>query len=525
MLLSNDMYEVINFYCEFGFNLTKVSNKQPVLPSWNELINKSPRVWVEWLQEGYGLGLLCGKSSMVTVVDVDIKPVPGGLRMLLNNTLWQETGKGFHYVFRYDPDFPSTRIDELSTDILNDNRQVIIPPSMVDGKYRRWGNMVEPMPMDSELKDFLLSKVDSRLPKTPLSLSSEPIVEGNRNNTLIHLGGVLRQWENPEQVAKTLWLINNHFVNPPLPKEEVLAMAKSIDKYNSQDFAKLEDKVFEYLKMTEGATIHDIKDFLKEDRTKVDIALYNLKEAERVLKSGNRFYVLTKVQWKDSFTFETGNRVPFKVPYFNEIAEFNWGDMILIGGKPSVGKTTISMNIAKQLSLQGVIPYYINLENSSRFGQTATRLGLKAGEIRWATSSDPRTIEIERNVVTIVDWLLVEDKCETDVVFKYFSEQLQQKGGFLILFQQLKDNNEYFAPNMSKQFPSFSARYIYDDETKNREFGCFRIDKNREPKGRWVGKLPCRYDRDTMVLDLLDTEYPPEMMKIKEIFGATEDRC
>jgi hypothetical protein len=180
------------------------------------------------------------------------------------------------------------------------------------------------------------------------------------------------------------------------------------------------------------------------------------------------------------------------------------------------------MNIIKQMSEQGVVPYYINLETGSRFANTATRLGLKAGDFHFDTCGNPKEIELEKNAVTIIDWLMIDEKFETDKVFKWFAEQLQLKGGLLIVFQQLRDNNHYFAQDMVKQFPSFSARYIYDEEEKNREFGAFKIDKNREPKGRWVGKLPCRYDRDTMVLDLLDVEMPSGYYKAKEIFGAKE---
>jgi Predicted ATP-dependent serine protease len=400
-------------------------------------------------------------------------------------------------------------------------RQIIIPPSVVEGKHRAWVDMIEPSKMGDELKDFLLSQIDTKVVKAPLSISNEPVVvEGNRNNMLIHLGGVIRSWCNPVQVANILWLINQHFIMPPLPKPEIEAMARSIAKYDSQDFVKFENKIYEYLKMTEGATIHDIKDFTKEDRTTLDIALYNLREQEKVLKSGNRFYVLNKVEWKQDFHFEQGQLIPFKMPYFDEIANFCWGDLILLGGKPSIGKTTVAMNIAKQLSVQGIVPYYINLESGSRFCNTATRLGLRVGDMHFTTASNPQAIELEKNAVTILDWLLIDDKFETDKVFKYFSEQLKAKGGVLIIFQQLRDNNEYFAKDMVRQFPSFSARYIYDDEAKNREFGSFKVDKNRDPKGRWVSKLPCRYDRDTMVLDLLDTELPVEAQKVADYFGG-----
>jgi hypothetical protein len=523
-MINGQTIDNLNFYADLGWNLVKVNGKAPVESNWTNLTHKNTGEWLNWLTEGYNLGVLCGEASMVTVVDIDQPSVPAGLQRVLNRTLTQFTNKGSHWVYEYDPEIPSTRIDALKVDLLSKGRQIVIPPSCVEGKYRSWVDQIEPSRMDDSLKDYLLTQVGTKVNMEPLSLvgGSPIVVEGNRNNTLIHLGGVMRNWLNPIQVAKVLALINQNFITPSLPIHEIEAMAKSIAKYDSKDFQKFENKIYEYLKMTEGATIHDIKDFTKEDRTTLDIALYNLREQEKVLKSGNRFYVLKKVEWKTDFHFEQGKTVPFKIPYFDEIANFCWGDLILLGGKPSVGKTTIAMNIAKQLSVQGVIPYYINLESGSRFGSTATRLGLKVGDIHFATHSNPQAIELERDAVTILDWLLIDEKYETDKVFKYFSEQLKSKGGILILFQQLRDNNQYFAHDMVKQYPSFAARYIYDEEEKNREYGAFRIDKNREPKGRWVSKLPCRYDRDTMVLDLLDTEYPAEMGKIKKMFGATE---
>jgi len=516
--------DVLNFYSEMGFNLVKANEKQPVMPSWTELINKSPREWLSWLNEGYNLGLLCGETSNTTVIDIDQEIIPEGLLRVLNRTLMQKTNKGWHYVYQFDKDIPSTRIDALKVDLMGSGRQIIIPPSQVNGRYREWSDMIEPSRLDDELKDFLLSQVGTKVNVEPLSLvgGSPLVVEGNRNNTLIHLGGVMRNWLNPIQVAKVLALINQNFITPSLPITEIEAMAKSIAKYDSRDFEQFEEKIYQYLKMTEGAIIHDIKDFTKEDRTTIDIALYNLREKERVFKSGNRFYVLNKVEWKQDFHFEQGKAIPFKMPYFDDVAQFCWGDLVLLAGKPSVGKTTIAMNIAKQLSVQGVVPYYVNLESGSRFGSTATRLGIKVGDMHFTTASNPQVIELEKDSVTIIDWLLIDEKYETDKVFKHFSEELKKKGGVLILFQQLRDNNHYFAQDMVKQFPSFAARYIYDEEENSREFGAFRIDKNREPKGRWVSKLPCRYDRDTMVLDLLDTEMPVGMQRVMDVFGAKE---
>jgi len=88
---------------------------------------------------------------------------------------------------------------------------------------------------------------------------------------------------------------------------------------------------------------------------------------------------------------------------------------------------------------------------------------------------------IEKNAVTIIDWLMVEDKSQTDSVMKYFVEQLFKTNGFLIIFMQIKKNGEWFAPNMIDQFPTLAARYIYDND-EDGTTGKWLIDVIREAK-------------------------------------------
>lgn len=527
--------DLLNKYSELGWSLTKLSkeDKKPLETDWTNKVHKNPAEWMSWINERYNIGVRTGKVSNLTVIDIDQDVVPKELNDLLNTTLSQKTNKGFHFFYQYEPSLPVTRIESLKTDILNDGRQVVIPPSVVGDKVRFFvDDRVKIAKMSDKLKEYLTSITKDKKLENPLSLETGNIEEGDRNNTLVHLGGIIRQWCNPEQTAKTMWLINTRFMNPPLHRREVEAMARSIDKYSQSDFSKLEDRVYSYLQIVENANIHDIKDFTKEARDKIDIAVYNLVSAEKIIRHGNRYSVLKKVSWRDDFNVATGERVNFEVPYFNDAGNFCWGDMVLIGGKPSVGKTTVAMNIVRQLSLQGKIPYYVNLESGSRFGRTAERLGIRQGQMKWTTTSNPMNIEIEKGVITIIDWLMIEDKCQTDSVFKHFAEQLQSKGGFLFLFQQLRENNTYFAPDLVKQFPSFACRYIYDDETKDRLNGHFKIDKNREPKDIWVNKIPCKYDTDTMLLEEVtnigaygvDKSEPKEAQTIndiKEVFGGT----
>ena len=96
--------------------------------------------------------------------------------------------------------------------------------------------------------------------------------------------------------------------------------------------------------------------------------------------------------------------------------------------------------------------------------------------------------------------MLIIDKSKTDLVFRHLVEQLYKTNGFIICFQQLKEDNGYFAPNMCKQFPALSARYMYDNEDSG-EYGYFKVDVIREPKMNIKAyDIPCQYNWETKEL-------------------------
>jgi hypothetical protein len=95
---------------------------------------------------------------------------------------------------------------------------------------------------------------------------------------------------------------------------------------------------------------------------------------------------------------------------------------------------------------------------------------------------------------------MIDNKAETDIIFRKLIEQLQKSRGFLIVFQQLKEDNSYFAVNLVKQFPSLSARYIYDEEHDG-TYGKFHIDVIRRPKRKMkFCQIPCVYNFETALL-------------------------
>jgi len=368
-----------------------------------------------------------------------------------------------------------------------------------------------------ELKDFLKSKIT-----VPRKSFSEKLVddiktedfnlglidEGERNASLIKLGGIFRKELNLNQTGFVLNVINSHVCKEPLAQNEIKAMVNSLDKYTIFDERELAHKVLEYLKDVEEANRTEISMAVAntnrgEDKKRIDKALKYLVKEGYVIKRGARYSIIMKANWKEAL-IETGKPIDFKVPYFYDIAHFNYGDMILIGSKNKKGKTHISMNIVKQFVEQKIKPYYISLETGSRFAKIAMQLGMKEGDFKWTFCSDPTQIELEPNAVTIIDWLLIVDKSKTDLIFRHFVEQLYKTNGFLIVFMQLKgskmQDNEWFAPNMVSQFPALSARYIYDNEDDG-VYGKFKIDVIREPKlhiKTW--EIPCYYNWEDKTL-------------------------
>ena len=851
ILTNKEVDKALELYTANHFDLVPVvrNSKIPIEKDWLNKPHLDKVSWEEWLKDGLNIGIKTGKLSNITVVDIDTKEVNPELAKLLNPTLVQETTKGHHHIYQYEPTIPTTRIDEMKVDILNNGKQFVAYPSVVDNIRRRildYSAKVEKM--SPELLKFLTQntvptpktfseKIETEiLENTPLNIDLNSIEEGSRTHFLMRMGGILRKQLNSSNTSYTLSLINNNFCKPPLPDREFRNIANSLDKYIMFDDQDLSHKVFTYLKIVEECTARDVKEALGETKEKIDKALAFLVKEGYVVKKQRMFIIVRHVEWKDTFQ-EDGAHVKFTVPYFDDVASFRSGDMILVGGQQKIGKcfgvdteillyngnikkvqdivtddiimgddntprhikglvrgreplykliynkhsvivsenhllvlqhldktvvdiisvkdfikksdwykkrsrlisspielqekelelspyflglwlgdgssynvgittadseivtflknyarmlglqltikdskTTIAksysitsgkvggdhkefslyrilkdlnllqnkhipikyltssklqrtmllaglidsdgykvserilsfsnknvkliegveylsrslgyrttresknvnnetyysvriigntcelplaiprkqsrktnsfkkerlysfkiepigigdyygfeldgnhrfltadfivhhnshiaLNIVKQLVEQGIKPYYINLESGNRFASIARALGLKEGDFWHATHFAPEQVELEKDAVTILDWLLPKDYADTDKLFQYFAHQLVKNGGLLYVFAQLKENKDFFAKNMVSMFPALVSRYFYNINGEGEDVpteGYFQVDYIREPKMR--GKhatVPCRYDWDTKRLNKVE---------------------
>jgi hypothetical protein len=521
-----DMYKELEVFKSYGWALVPIAknSKRPIENDWTNITHYEKADWMKWLNNGFNLGVRTGEVSKITVIDVDNKgEVPDREAILQElkdiGTLEQNTANGGkHYIFKYDAEIPQVvDMGGLKIDTRNEGGQILIQPSHLDAKnyiFVNLGTTIKEIPV--ELKTKLLElcgsiskpkAIEVNVPSVSLETSEgvAQVKEGEgRNNLLLQLGGALINKADEPTVAYTLQLINKTFFKPELPQFEIQAMIKSLTKYKSSNENTEEQAIYEYMKLMQtDISAKDIMDSLKFTRAIADKYLSKfVKDGKAIRLARGRYKYREKVEWADKFV-KLGNYIDYKLPYFNSIANFASGDILLLGGKTSNGKTTVALNIIKQIVAQGIKPFYIYSESGSRCGEISETLGLAEGCFYHSFHANPLSIEIEPNSFTVLDWLLISEKENTDTVFKFFAEEMQRKGGILIIMMQLKDNYDYFAPNLVCQFPSVAARYLFDDETG--KYGHWQVDKIRDPKGNYRNYLiPCEYDFEKKTLTAKD---------------------
>lgn len=529
--------KALDFYQLSKFDLLPVvgNTKIPGEKEWTIKEHKNKEEWLSWIKDGLNLGIKAGERSGITVLDFDTKNIDQNIKKLLNKTLSVETDRGFHYIYFYEPQLNTTRIDNLKLDIINNGKQFVVFPSIIDGKRRKEleGKIEE---MSPELLKFIKEKTNTQgsvnivencienIKREELSelkdINFNYIGEGNRNHFLLHVGGILSKQMNTVQVENTLSIINRICCKPPYPQKELENIIKSLNKYENRDEKSLATKILSYLRIVGDASRRDIKEVVGESKEKTDRAIAYLEKEEYVYRKKGSYHTLKKIEWKDTF-YEEDKLLDFKVPYFDDVAIFRPGDLILIGGQQKIGKTHQALNIIKQLVEQGKKPRYFNLESGNRFAKIAKQLGMKDTDFYInANNISPEELELTDDDITIIDWLLPSNYAESDKLFQHFIKELCKHRGLLIIYVQLRTDGNFFAKDMIAFFPAFVCRYFYDKDSEGKDTptqGKFVIDYMRESK-KYVKKweIPCRYSWETKRLTRVDEL--PNINKVKEIF-------
>ena len=202
------------------------------------------------------LAMLCGrgKGSPVLVVDIDGPSGVDKARALGVNSAadcWvQRTGNGgWHIVFYADPELELHRRIKpqgVALDLVVDG-YALVAPSITKGPYC-WqsGHSPSDIPLadlasppaplltwwqDLQVNAPALAK-DTAEGNSAYALLGAPIPNGSRNDTLCRIAGWLRLYHPKPVVLALLSCINGSRCCPPLPQQEVEAIARSVGRYS-----------------------------------------------------------------------------------------------------------------------------------------------------------------------------------------------------------------------------------------------------------------------------------------------------
>jgi putative DNA primase/helicase len=167
------------------------------------------------------------------VIDIDGpegEAAARALGLLSEPTLTVTTARGRHLWFKH----PGGTIGNVPLadhlDVRGDAGYVLLPPSVhPTGAVYRWhGKLDEALP----LPDGVRAKLGNGHRATVAQPIPERIPEGQRNATLASLAGSMRRRGSSEQAIRAALEVENGRCSPPLPADELDAIAHSVGRYS-----------------------------------------------------------------------------------------------------------------------------------------------------------------------------------------------------------------------------------------------------------------------------------------------------
>ena len=316
------------FYRKRDISVIPVGKNKKPLFSWKEYTRRLPtRSEIkEWWKEypDANVAIITGEISGLTVIDIE----KGGKRKYLPDTLIAKTGGGgYHYYYKYTVRFKNgVRVKPL-TDLRNNSGYVVAPPSMhQSGKKYKWYNQEDLSPFPISL--FHTEAVEEAQ-KNQWDDILEGVSGGSRNETATKVCGLFltktpfKLWEQLAWPAVKEWNQKN---DPPLTEKELRGVFESI---SSRITYHKEDSEQEVLSM-EDITVQHRKIMKERKSGKLEGVPSGLKALDLKLNGG-----------------------------------FKAGDLILIGARPSVGKTALALSFSYNAARKGHKVLFFSIEMSS----------------------------------------------------------------------------------------------------------------------------------------------------------------
>lgn len=201
--------------------------------------------WQQWPEAN--VGIRTGPESGLLVLDAE---AGGGMDtvqrfeeehgLLPPTPVVQTGGGGMHAYFAYPPGGArnSAKKVALGVDIRAGGGYVVAPPSLhASGRRYTWlDDLRTPVPPPPWFLGIIAAAGRASTAKNGTGDDGEPIAEGERNDALASIAGRMR-WAGlkVEEIIDVLQRVNKERCEPPLPEDEVEAIARSIGRYPAGD--------------------------------------------------------------------------------------------------------------------------------------------------------------------------------------------------------------------------------------------------------------------------------------------------
>jgi len=365
----------------------------------------------------------------------------------------------------------------------------------VDGVKREWfGKVKEPKEMSKKLLEYLKSKIwDNFIPEDAINDSDIKLTipKGSRNDTLIHIAGILRK-DIPNKYIYKVISIFNSYLEEPLSAQEVRAIARQASKYNNIDTHNLTEFIYEVL--TDQMTLRELlrvieKEGIKTSYHYLQITVDRLVKAGRVFRVSRGVYRSTKpVKTTSVLNIQAkGEPIKYELPFkITDIADIYPNSILMIASPAGQGKTHIFAHIVKHLLEQGVPVSYWDMENDIDnivhiFKQFIPEHLLQGDNLR--VNEEPVVIEsllLDKDRVNFVDPIYVEDGWgEVDNIMRRMKMQLD--GGLCFIATHVKDvDGKVFGGATAMKVPSFAAEFKHKGDRFHGEFKILKV-RNWKP--------------------------------------------
>jgi RecA/RadA recombinase len=412
------------FYISNGWQVLPLANKdkRPMIPWKNGGSTDLATVtgWFDMWQHA-NIGIVTGKKSGIVVLDVDhghggedtLLVLMDKYGVLPETPISRTGGGGLHYIFQH-PDFDiSNSAGKIGQglDVRGDGGQICAPPSIhPSGNRYKWDDNFKPSKLKpAPMPNWLLELLQEKKTTAPITTDEQGYyIDGTRNSSLVSLAGTMRRRNmTQEAIYSALQVENKQRCFPPLPELEVENIVKSIIRYQPAALP-ITQKQFS-ISIQKPTSSNDALDELAQE-IKVPA------------------FVGTGLSSLD-----------------DKLGGLPRGYLTLLVARPGMGKTTLAMQIARNVAVSGHKALFISLEMLGSELWVKAALGI--AEVAWKDFSNGEVPagtkeRIQKDIIPTLqkglgDRLLIYDKDQNCTTTEMINTMIEETKPDLVIIDHL----------------------------------------------------------------------------------------